>query len=131
MALLSIIFILEEEILKGRRYVSSTAKAPVCSSPSPIKPLSFTETVSDVVFPTGIVTSALEKSIYFEGRSPSEVPCFSLYVAIRLSSIDTVAAETFLNWMTGEHASALIAYYGVTKYGGSLFTLDSGYRAAA
>ena len=46
-------------------------------------------------------------------------------------SIDTVAAETFLNWMTGEHASALIAYYGVTKYGGSLFTLDSGYRAAA
>lgn len=46
-------------------------------------------------------------------------------------AIDTVAAETFLNWMTGEHASALIAYYGVTKYGGSLFTLDSGYRTAA
>lgn len=43
--------------------------------------------------------------------------------------IDTTAAETFLNWMTGEHASALIAYYGVTKYGGSLFTLDTGYRA--
>lgn len=46
-------------------------------------------------------------------------------------AIDTVAAETFLNWMTGEHASALIAYYGITKYGGSLFTLDSGYRTAA
>ncbi len=43
--------------------------------------------------------------------------------------IDTTAAEVFLNWMTGEHASALIAYYGVTKYGGSLFTLDTGYRA--
>ena len=45
-------------------------------------------------------------------------------------SIDTVAAETFLNWMTGEHASALISYYGVTKYGGSLFTLQGGYKAA-
>ena len=44
-------------------------------------------------------------------------------------AIDTVAAETFLNWMTGEHASALISYYGITKYGGSLFTLDTGYKA--
>ncbi len=42
--------------------------------------------------------------------------------------IDTKAAEVFLNWMTGEHASQLIAVYGVEKYGGSLFTLDSGYR---
>ena len=43
--------------------------------------------------------------------------------------IDTVAAEVFLNWMTGEHASQLIAEYGIRQYGGSLFTLDTGYRA--
>ena len=43
-------------------------------------------------------------------------------------NIDTAAAEVFLNWMTGEHASSLIANYGKTQYGESLFTLDSGYR---
>ena len=43
--------------------------------------------------------------------------------------INTTAAEVFLNWMTGEHASQLIAVYGIEQYGGSLFTLDSGYRA--
>ena len=44
--------------------------------------------------------------------------------------INKTAAEVFLNWMTGEHASQLIAVYGVEQYGGSLFTLDSGYRVA-
>lgn len=44
--------------------------------------------------------------------------------------INKTAAEVFLKWMTGEHASQLIAVYGVEQYGGSLFTLDSGYRVA-
>ena len=44
-------------------------------------------------------------------------------------AIDKTAAEVFLNWMTGEHASQLIAQYGITEYGASLFTLDTGYRA--
>ena len=44
--------------------------------------------------------------------------------------IDKTAAEIFLKWMTGENASTLIARYGQTEYGESLFTLDSGYLAA-
>lgn len=41
--------------------------------------------------------------------------------------IDTTAADVFVKWMTSEHAKALIAFYGETKYGGSLFTLMGGY----
>ena len=41
--------------------------------------------------------------------------------------IDTTAADVFVKWMTSEHAKALIAFYGETKYGGSLFTLMDGY----
>lgn len=44
-------------------------------------------------------------------------------------SIDTTAAEVFINWMTSEHAKALISFYGETKYGGSLFSLMDGYLA--
>lgn len=44
-------------------------------------------------------------------------------------SIDKKAAEVFLKWMTGEHASNLIKEYGKTEYGENLFTLDSGYLA--
>lgn len=43
--------------------------------------------------------------------------------------IDTAAADIFVNWMTSEHAKALIAFYGTTKYGGNLFTLMDGYLA--
>ena len=43
--------------------------------------------------------------------------------------IDKTAAEVFLNWMTSESASALIAQYGVAEYNANLFTLDTGYRA--
>ena len=43
--------------------------------------------------------------------------------------IDTTAADVFVNWMTSEHAKALIAFYGETTYGGSLFYLMSGYAA--
>lgn len=41
--------------------------------------------------------------------------------------IDTTAADVFVKWMTSEHAKALIAFYGETKYGGSLFTIMDGY----
>lgn len=41
--------------------------------------------------------------------------------------IDTTAADVFVKWMTSEHAKALIAFYGETKYGRSLFTLMGGY----
>lgn len=41
--------------------------------------------------------------------------------------IDTTAADVFVKWMTSEHAKALIAFYGETKYGGSLFSLMGGY----
>lgn len=41
--------------------------------------------------------------------------------------IDTTAADVFVKWMTSEHAKALIAFYGETKYGGSLFSLMDGY----
>lgn len=41
--------------------------------------------------------------------------------------IDTTAADVFVKWMTSEHAKALIAFYGETSYGGSLFTLMDGY----
>ncbi len=44
-------------------------------------------------------------------------------------SIDTTAADTFINWMTSEHAKALISFYGVSQYGGSLFSLMDGYLA--
>lgn len=44
-------------------------------------------------------------------------------------SIDTTAADTFINWMTSEHAKALIAFYGTTSYGENLFTLQGGYKA--
>lgn len=43
--------------------------------------------------------------------------------------IDTAAADVFVNWMTSEHAKALIAFYGETTYGGSLFYLMSGYAS--
>lgn len=41
--------------------------------------------------------------------------------------IDTTAADVFVKWMTSEHAKALIAFYGETKYGGSLFSIMGGY----
>ncbi len=44
-------------------------------------------------------------------------------------TIDTVAANVFINWMTSEHAQALIAFYGTTQYGEALFTLQGGYKA--
>lgn len=48
--------------------------------------------------------------------------------------IDTAAADVFVNWMMSEHAKALIAFYGTTKFGGNLFTLnglDGGWTVAA
>ncbi|MEG2456360.1 MAG: substrate-binding domain-containing protein, partial [Clostridia bacterium] len=44
--------------------------------------------------------------------------------------IDAAAAKVFMDWMTSEHAKALISFYGETKYGGSLFSLMNGYLAA-
>ena len=43
--------------------------------------------------------------------------------------IDTAAADVFVKWMTGEHAKALINFYGTTQYGESLFTLGDGTNA--
>ncbi|MCQ2409338.1 MAG: substrate-binding domain-containing protein [Clostridia bacterium] len=60
---------------------------------------------------------------FIDSVSGEELPAGSV-------TIDTVAAETFINWMTSEHAKALISFYGTTKYGGSLFTLQDGYLAA-
>lgn len=37
--------------------------------------------------------------------------------------VNTKGADVFLNWMTGEHAKALIAFYGTTDYGAPLFYL--------
>lgn len=47
--------------------------------------------------------------------------------------INTAAADVFINWMTSEKARNLIAEYGRTKYGASLFTLidEKEYKAEA
>ena len=38
-------------------------------------------------------------------------------------SINEAAADIFINWMNGEHASALINFYGTSSYGAPLFYL--------
>lgn len=45
-------------------------------------------------------------------------------------SIDTAASKVFIDWMTSDHAKALMAFYGNTQYGESLFYLLDGYKAA-
>ena len=38
-------------------------------------------------------------------------------------TINTVAADVFINWMNSEAARTLIAQYGMEQYGASLFTV--------
>ena len=39
-------------------------------------------------------------------------------------SVNEAAADVFIKWMAGEHASALINFYGTTAYGAPLFYLQ-------
>lgn len=39
-------------------------------------------------------------------------------------SVNEAAADIFIKWMNGEHASALINYYGISNYGAPLFYLQ-------